>query len=100
PVHWPLWPAPLPPFVGGLGLANTMPVVESVSRPPRIAAAIFNFMDLSPRFQTGPAWVRSVMNTYPYPPLPSRRRTSRPERASSTGRGKYGESRIVTPLCD
>jgi hypothetical protein len=21
PVHWPLWPAPLPPFVGGEGFA-------------------------------------------------------------------------------
>jgi hypothetical protein len=25
PVHWPLWPAPLPPLVGGLGLANAGP---------------------------------------------------------------------------
>ena len=37
PVHWPLWPAPLPPLVGGLGLANAGPAVV---RMPAVTSAI------------------------------------------------------------
>ena len=37
PVHWPLWPAPLPPLVGGLGLANAGPADV---RMPAVTSAI------------------------------------------------------------
>src|SRR5215218_3835904 len=31
PVHWPLWPAPFPPLVGGLGLAHAADAVPTAS---------------------------------------------------------------------
>src|SRR5206468_3190750 len=39
PVHWPLWPPPLPPLVGGFGLANAMvAVIPIVTAMVHVAA--------------------------------------------------------------
>jgi hypothetical protein len=42
PVHWPLWPAPFPPLVGGLGLAHAADAVPNAI-PLTIAAAARRF---------------------------------------------------------
>ncbi len=42
PVHWPLWPAPLPPLVGGLGLANAGPVAVRMPAVTSATAAVRN----------------------------------------------------------
>ena len=36
-MHWPLWPAPLPPFVGGCGLATAGAARASVAKPATTA---------------------------------------------------------------
>jgi hypothetical protein len=40
PVHWPLWPAPLPPLVGGWGVANAGAAVDSTSAVAKAAATL------------------------------------------------------------
>ena len=41
PVHWPLWPAPFPPFVGGAGSARAGPTVAASSTPANMLASAF-----------------------------------------------------------
>jgi hypothetical protein len=41
PVHWPLLPAPLPPLVGGCGLASTGAAAASASEPASVKHASF-----------------------------------------------------------
>jgi hypothetical protein len=52
PVHWPLWPAPLPPLVGGLGVPNAGPVVVRMPAVTSAMAAVRNrrFLIESPPF--------------------------------------------------
>ena len=45
PVHWPLWPAPLPPLVGACASASAVATVLSASRIPRDRAASRVFTD-------------------------------------------------------
>src|SRR5215218_9725785 len=42
PVHCPLWPAPLPPFVGGLGLAHAG--VTPTKRAPQASTTMVNLL--------------------------------------------------------
>jgi hypothetical protein len=48
PVHWPLWPAPLPPLVGGGALANDGAATASISPPVRQSAVTLRRMQLPP----------------------------------------------------
>jgi len=55
PVHWPLWPAPLPPFVGGAGDAKACPpAVKMPATTIAIAAA---------------RQIRFLMKNHPLPPF-------------------------------
>jgi hypothetical protein len=38
PVHWPLWPAPFPPFVGGAGFPKAVPIVSANANPANMLA--------------------------------------------------------------
>jgi hypothetical protein len=37
-VHWPLWPEPFPPFVGGAGSARAVPIVAANKMPANMLA--------------------------------------------------------------
>jgi hypothetical protein len=41
PVHWPLCPAPLPPFVGGAGLPNAAAGTDAAKTPATSSARLF-----------------------------------------------------------
>jgi excisionase family DNA binding protein len=53
PVHWPLWPAPLPPLVGGRGLAHAAEAVPSTAAVA-MAPATRRFFMFPPSLGQGP----------------------------------------------
>src|SRR5215208_7595793 len=53
PVHWPLWPAPLPPLVGGDGLAAAIGAVATESaRAARTPATTLRVLFISSPFRS------------------------------------------------
>jgi hypothetical protein len=46
PVHWPLWPAPLPPLVGGDGLANAAAGADTAKAPAASTARSFLILEV------------------------------------------------------
>jgi hypothetical protein len=71
PVHCPLWPAPLPPFVGGAGLAQAG--VTPTAKAPQANTSAVIFLMLRSR-----TFVASVVTRAPWPFTSPRRHELRP----------------------
>jgi hypothetical protein len=63
PVHWPDLPAPLPPLVGGEGLAYPGAAAASANAPARTAAAAFRRISHLPRC-LGSAKIRPLLGAF------------------------------------
>jgi hypothetical protein len=48
PVHWPLWPPPLPPFVGGGGFPTADPIVAAKINPANMLAMTLRSESFTP----------------------------------------------------
>jgi hypothetical protein len=54
PVHWPLWPAPLPPFVGGGGFPTADPIVAAKINPANMLAKTLRSESFTPHNHLSP----------------------------------------------